>query len=366
MKRYLFIFICLFVLFFSIKVEAINGASLSVNTSPEETVAGQYVTLNLNVSGKQNSNAKVIINFNYDNDYLQLVGFERGSDLSCTYVSEEISCNNEGSGLVYPVFKIKKDFNTNQTIDVIVRESIQAPSQSAKVVIQKKDKIISVTSIEVDNYKSNLLIGENVQLSVEVYPENAIDKKISYISNNSDVVTVSENGLVTAIGEGETSIIVKCGNIEKTVSFTVLKNPIELKEIKLKEKDIRIKVGEKKKIDYTLDPVDATINDEDINIKSNNEKVIIIDKDLNIIAVGEGNAKITISIGSINAEINVIVEKVKEDNKKGSIIIPCIITAIITFIITIVGMFIIKNIRMKKGRITSPSINSNGDFKFDM
>ena len=366
MKRYLLTIICLFILFFSIKVEAISGVSLSINSTPEETVAGQYVTLTLSVSGKQNSTAKVIIHFNYNNDYLQLVGFEKGSDLSCTYISEEITCNNEGTGLVYPVFKIKSDFTSDQTIDVVVSESIQSTSQSSKVVIPKKEKEVVVSNIEIDNYNPTLLIGETNQLSVRVYPDNAQDKKVTYTSSNNDIITVSDTGLVSATGEGEASVIAKCGTIEKSVTYTVLKNPIELKEIKVKEKDIILKVGAKKKLVYTLEPADATIKEEDIKITSSNENVIVIDKDLNIIAVGAGDAKITINIGTINTEINVKVEDIKENTKKSSAVVPCIFTAIITFILTLVGVFVFMFKKNKSGKSTSSSINSNGDFKFDM
>ena len=84
--------------------------SLSVKSAPEETNAGESVTLSLTVTGKKTSYAKLNITFNYDNEYLQLVGFELGSDSSCSYSSDMISCTNEGANIVYPVFVIKKTF----------------------------------------------------------------------------------------------------------------------------------------------------------------------------------------------------------------------------------------------------------------
>ncbi|MBR4262802.1 MAG: Ig-like domain-containing protein [Bacilli bacterium] len=365
MKRYMFIFVYLFILFFGIKVEAITGANLSVRTLPEETVAGQYVTLSLNFSGKQNLGAKIIISFNYDTEYLQLVGFEKGNDSSCSYSIDEITCSSEGT--LYPVFKIKKDFSSNQSVNVVVRESMSAPSGSSVATITKKEKIITVSSIEVEDYKNTLSIGESVQLMVTVLPDNARDKSVTYTSNNNDVLTVSDSGLVNATGEGEGTVVIKSGDIEKTVRFTVMKDPVELKEIKVKESNITLNVGDKKRIIYTLDPTDASVKEEDINIKSSDENVAVIDKDLNIHAMGAGEAKITINAGLVKTEIKVTVEEKKTKEKKSSPIVPCIITAIVTCILTIIGMFLLK---LKKGGgsgpRSSPSINENGDFNFDM
>ena len=50
------------------------------------------------------------------------------------------------------------------------------------------------------------LIGTTHQLSVEVLPAEAEDKSVSFSSNNNQVATVDENGLVTLKGEG-TAII---------------------------------------------------------------------------------------------------------------------------------------------------------------
>ena len=145
-----------------------------------------------------------------------------------------------------------------------------------------------------------------------------------------------------------------------------MKNPIELKEIKVKEKEIVLNAGDKKKLVYTLDPVDATVKVEDIIVKSQDEEVVVIDKDLNIHAMGEGTTKITISAGLIKTEIDVTVKTTKKYVKKSSPIIPCIITAIVTFVLTIVGMLFLKHRGGKDDFQSSPSVNENGDFKFDM
>ncbi len=365
MKKYMFIFISLFILFIGIKVEALSSVSLTTKSVPEATESGNYITLSLNVLGKQSSTSSVVITFSYDTEYLQLVGFEPGNG-NCSYSNNEITCSEDGTSLVYPVFKIKKTFTSNQTINVVASETVAAESASSKVTINKKEKIIEVSSITLDSYKNTLSIGDTSQLSVTVYPDNANDKTVTFTSSDNNIITVSETGLVTATGEGDAYVIIRSGNVEKSATFTVMKDPIELKEIKIKEKEMKLKVGDKKKIVYTLDPFDATVKDEDIIIKSSDDNVVIIDKDLNIHAMGEGDATITISAGLVKTEISVNVTGTKTKSNGSSPIVPCIITSILTFFFTVLILFIVKHKKDSSDEVQSPSVNENGDFKFDM
>ena len=58
--------------------------------------------------------------------------------------------------------------------------------------------------------------GQQVQLHANVYPENATNKKVFWTSFDESVATVDENGLVTATGNGETTITVTTEDGEKT------------------------------------------------------------------------------------------------------------------------------------------------------
>ena len=52
--------------------------------------------------------------------------------------------------------------------------------------------------------------GQTHQLNIQATPENTTDGKI-YVSSNEDVATVSDDGIVTAVGEGSVVITVFCG-----------------------------------------------------------------------------------------------------------------------------------------------------------
>ncbi len=70
----------------------------------------------------------------------------------------------------------------------------------------------------------SLYVGESYQLPVSFVPENVTDKTITWRSNNTSVAQVSSTGVVTAIGKGNTSIVVTTSNGISTVcNVTVTK-----------------------------------------------------------------------------------------------------------------------------------------------
>lgn len=73
-----------------------------------------------------------------------------------------------------------------------------------------------IESISVDPTSAEMLIGDNLTLTVTVLPENAEVENISYTSDDTSIATVDENGTVTATGSGRTSIFVESANVKDT------------------------------------------------------------------------------------------------------------------------------------------------------
>lgn len=65
---------------------------------------------------------------------------------------------------------------------------------------------VSVTGVTVNPSSANLLVNETIQLSETVSPANATDKSVNWSTGNASVATVNSNGLVTAQGDGTTTI----------------------------------------------------------------------------------------------------------------------------------------------------------------
>lgn len=95
-----------------------------------------------------------------------------------------------------------------------------AGDKSASCTITVSKKIIPVSSISLDNNTADLLVGEALQLTATVLPDNATDRSVTWTSSNADVATV-ENGLVTALAEGKATITATAGEKTATCSVTV-------------------------------------------------------------------------------------------------------------------------------------------------
>lgn len=73
-------------------------------------------------------------------------------------------------------------------------------------------EIVQPTSITLDKTRASLAVGETLQLTATVEPSEVEDKTVTWISDNTAVATVSNNGLITAKNAGTTNIIATTSN----------------------------------------------------------------------------------------------------------------------------------------------------------
>lgn len=125
-------------------------------------------------------------------------------------------------------------------------------------------------------------------------------------SDNEDVATVDENGLVTAVGGGEANITVsiKDANIQSVCKITV---DVALEDIEAPEDMALVINGEDTaKLEVKLLPEDAT--DVELAFESSDENVATVDADGKVTAVANGECVVTVSCGDIKAETAVKVD----------------------------------------------------------
>ena len=89
---------------------------------------------------------------------------------------------------------------------------------------------IPVTEVSLGKPTLILSVGESVTLSATVTPNDATNKKITWTSSANDVATVSAEGLVTAVAEGEATITATAADgsgVKATCTITVMKDNTE-------------------------------------------------------------------------------------------------------------------------------------------
>ena len=78
-----------------------------------------------------------------------------------------------------------------------------------------------VESITLDPEEITLKKGETAQIKASTAPENAMDDEIIWTSSRPEIVSVDENGTVTAVSGGTAVITAKAGTAEATSRITV-------------------------------------------------------------------------------------------------------------------------------------------------
>lgn len=155
-------------------------------------------------------------------------------------------------------------------------------------------------SIKTDNYPKSinikednlsLSVGTTSQLSLEVSPDNS-NKNISWSSSNSNVATVSENGLITAKGVGTATIIAKTiNNLMDTVNVTVGDYSLKLKSISLTTDYIVLPINSTKQFFVAFNP--STASNKTITWSSSDPSVASVNSSGYVKANKAGSAIIT-------------------------------------------------------------------------
>lgn len=88
--------------------------------------------------------------------------------------------------------------------------------------ITVKKKSIKLKSLYISpNYRLTLVDGATLVLKVHYAPENATDKNTIWISSDTKVATVNNNGTITAIKPGKTKISATSGGVSDYIDLTV-------------------------------------------------------------------------------------------------------------------------------------------------
>ena len=90
---------------------------------------------------------------------------------------------------------------------------------------------IEVSEVNIKNTETTIEIGENLTLEVEVLPEDATDKEVTFSSDKPEFATVSTSGVVLGVAEGDVVITATAGEKSDTISLTVVPEEVEEKEV---------------------------------------------------------------------------------------------------------------------------------------
>ena len=164
---------------------------------------------------------------------------------------------------------------------------------------------ITVSSIKLNQTSATLNVGETIDLTATVSPENATDKTVTWSSSDSGVATVSD-GKVTAVSVGSSTITARCGNAKSECAVTV--SPIEVISVTLDQTSLTLTAGETIDLTATVSPENAT--DKTVTWSSSDSDVATV-SDGKVTAVSVGSSTITARCGNVKSECAVTVSPIE-------------------------------------------------------
>lgn len=197
-----------------------------LTTIPEALLQGKEGSINIKIATVDLQNGKKLdISIQkHEQDVTNLFTIT-GNEIQNNEVNLVLTPNQEQA--TSGEYKITVTFNGKQ----IESENLEKQTRTFKINAEKP-----VTEIKIDKTSAKMLVDGTLAITATIVPEDAENKKIIWSSNNGEVATVDENGLITAEGKGTAIITVYSDEnpeIKQTINVTVQENLIETEEYKV-------------------------------------------------------------------------------------------------------------------------------------
>ena len=228
-------------------------------------------------------------------------GQTAGSFKNCSAItSVRVNCNTPPTGPEFPstVYSKAKLFVPGSSIE------LYKEAEGWKEFINIYDSsVVFPESIEFADSNVSINLNDSYQLNAIILPEDTTDKTIIWSSDNEEIATVTETGLVYGAKIGKTTITAKCGEISAQCKVSVV--PVEAEEIILNESNISLKPEESIVLIATVKPENTT--DKTVSWSSSNKKIVTVSSDGTVKGISVGSAIITARCGNISATCEITV-----------------------------------------------------------
>ena len=169
---------------------------------------------------------------------------------------------------------------------------------------------VEASSIVLSLHDVTMLVGSTRTLTAKVFPENATYQKVLWQSSNPSIASIDNEGIITALQVGETTITASCGNISASCKVTV--TPVLPSSIELNIKDMSLYIGQSEIIKAIVRPTNTTY--PEIIWRSEDETIATVSENGNVTGIKEGVTTITAICGEVTAACIVTVKPIPATN----------------------------------------------------
>ena len=181
-----------------------------------------------------------------------------------------------------------------------------------------EEEAVAVSGVELDQTTLKLSPGGKAALVATVSPENAKDKSLTWSSSNEAIVTVDENGNVTAVKEGTATITVTTadGGYTAKATVTVSADVVAVTGVSLDKTTLSLAPNESSTLKATVTPTKAS--NKGVTWTSSDNTVATVSSTGKVTAKKDGTATITVTTkdGGFTATCTVTVKTVKATGVK--------------------------------------------------
>lgn len=211
----------------------INGNGLSITSLIDDTYLAIY-HMNPNASDGEKA-------------LIDRYGFEIEPSQVYSFACEVTQGTDNNSDLFVFWYDINKNYislnvNTLAGQNGTLATVAESPANAKYVIFRLDNNVAGKTNVysNIRVYKGdNYELGDSGDVSAQVIPENASNQGYSLVSNNTNIVTVDNNGILKALRAGTTTITITTLDGSKQTTTTVTVNAPEVgTNIKLGNLDI--------------------------------------------------------------------------------------------------------------------------------
>ena len=315
--------ICMLVSVGAVTFAATRGTSMPVQFGVSNVAAqrGDEVTVQVTVSPDSDLSA-MDLQLSYDSTMLENLSAGAGKGLTggiwdanavpeqglllFTYAADD---GYNGSGAVLEAtFRVKEAAagKIPLALKVVTLADSALHDLQSEVTQGSVTVGVPMESIGLDRTSLSLKKGESQALQVSFYPANTTeDRTIVWSSNNSQAVTVDENGLVEAVGEGNAVVTATAAN-GSTAQCAVTVGGEPQWTLALDKSALALEKGQSETLRALFDPADAA-GGQQVAWSSSNTAAATVDQNGVVTAAGSGSAVITAAAGGQAASCTVTV-----------------------------------------------------------
>ena len=303
--------VCL-LLTFSLPSAAAQENAPAVTVSSTSGVPGQQVQISMDTENLSPA-IGLSIKFSFDSSQISCVDVKLDPGLEAEG-KDVILLHSPNTGLITFAFvasdKVPYSFGHLFTATFEIKDGAQTTSITPKVEVYRNEsneelsssvKVssgeitvmdIPVAGISLDRHELNMLTGGTDTLVATISPDNATDKSVSWASSDPGVVSVDQEGNLSALKPGNATITATAANgLSDSCAVTVADPDIPVAGISLDRHELSMVTGGTDTLVATISPDDAT--DKSVSWASSDPSVVSVDQEGNLSALKPGNATIT-------------------------------------------------------------------------